>query len=263
MIGLFLLLFQDPQAGLFQQAVKTIQPISENEQPGLSITRCARYFLGKPYVEKSLEGNAEEQLVVRLDAFDCTTFVESVLALNHTLRSNEINYAQFQANLTKLRYRNAQIRGYASRLHYISEWRIQGEEMGFFSDLNRSLNGSIHNKTIDFMSSHANLYPALTDPQTRAQVLTAESDLNKKPVYFHALDSVPYDQLQSGDIVAITTSVPGLDVIHMGFVLRQAEQVHLLHASQKSLRVEISDLSLADYLAQRKSATGLFLLRPL
>ena len=37
----------------------------------------AKKMLGVPYVAGTLDGNEEEQLVVRTDALDCTTFVET------------------------------------------------------------------------------------------------------------------------------------------------------------------------------------------
>ena len=40
----------------------------------------AKQMLGVPYVAGTLDGNEEEELVVRLNALDCTTFVETVLA---------------------------------------------------------------------------------------------------------------------------------------------------------------------------------------
>lgn len=41
----------------------------------------AKQMLGVPYVAGTLDGNPSEELVVRTDALDCTTFVETVLAV--------------------------------------------------------------------------------------------------------------------------------------------------------------------------------------
>ena len=41
----------------------------------------ARRLMGTPYVSGTLETSNEEQLVVHLDIVDCTTLVETVLAL--------------------------------------------------------------------------------------------------------------------------------------------------------------------------------------
>ncbi|MGD9771744.1 MAG: N-acetylmuramoyl-L-alanine amidase-like domain-containing protein, partial [Parabacteroides sp.] len=45
------------------------------------VVQTALYFEGTPYVASTLE-QTPEQLVVNLREFDCTTFVESVLALS-------------------------------------------------------------------------------------------------------------------------------------------------------------------------------------
>ena len=43
-------------------------------------------FIGTPYKAQTLEINSTEQLVVNLQAMDCTTFVETVAALTLTTR---------------------------------------------------------------------------------------------------------------------------------------------------------------------------------
>jgi hypothetical protein len=43
--------------------------------------QTANTLLGRPYVHHTLEGNATEQLVVNTREFDCTTFIETTLAI--------------------------------------------------------------------------------------------------------------------------------------------------------------------------------------
>ena len=51
----------------------------------------AKKMLGVPYVAGTLDGNDKEQLIVHLDQLDCTTFVETVLALTIAHNQNEGN----------------------------------------------------------------------------------------------------------------------------------------------------------------------------
>ena len=70
--------------------------------------------------------------------------------------------------------------------------------------------------------------------------------------------------IQSGDIIALTTSIKGLDITHTGFATRGADgRIHLLHASTGSMEVEVSDVPLIDYLKKIKSNTGIMIARPL
>ena len=48
-----------------------------------------------PYVAHTLEVNPKEQLVVNLRELDCTTFVETVLALCLTTREGSVKYSDY------------------------------------------------------------------------------------------------------------------------------------------------------------------------
>lgn len=70
--------------------------------------------------------------------------------------------------------------------------------------------------------------------------------------------------IKSGDIIALATSINGLDITHTGIATREKDgRIHLLHASTGSMEVEVSKLPLADYLKGIKSNTGIMVARPL
>jgi len=127
------------------------------------VVDVARYFLGKPYVPHTLETEGEEQLVVNLREFDCTTFVENVLALSYCLKSGRHEMDQFTFYLQQLRYRDGEIEGYPSRLHYISEWLVDNEEKGLIDIVSNRVGQSGAAEKINFMSEHAESYPKLKD----------------------------------------------------------------------------------------------------
>ena len=51
----------------------------------------AKKMLDVPYVAGTLDGNEEEQLVVRTDALDCTTFVETSLSKGNVNKLTRCN----------------------------------------------------------------------------------------------------------------------------------------------------------------------------
>jgi len=69
-------------------------------------------------------------------------------------------------------------------------------------------------------------------------------------------------QLKEGDIIAITTPIPKLDVSHVGFAVWQKGRIHLLHASSEAGQVVISEKPLAKYLVGNKNQTGIMVARP-
>jgi hypothetical protein len=123
--------------------------------------------------------------------------------------------------------------------------------------------GEVYNKKIDFMSTHRSAYPALADDAFYETIIEVEGELNKKQRYF-----IPKEKLaslevniQNGDLIAITTSIGGLDVSHTGMAIRENGRIHLLHASSNSNKVEVSTKPLADYLMGNKRQSGVMVCR--
>lgn len=228
---------------------------------GDRLAAVGRIFLGVPYEPNTLEVNDEEALVVRFDGFDCFTFAESVLALAHAPAA----YQDYRDLLQDLRYRNGQIQGYASRLHYTSDWAHENVKNGHVADVTQAIGGVPYEKTIDFMSKHRQSYQALkSDDGALAQIREVEQKLNQHKRYY-----LPKDQLaqvegrfKEGDILAITTSIAGLDVVHVGLAVFVDGRLHMLHASSKNKKVEITDEPLVDYLARHRTQTGVMVFRP-
>ncbi len=67
--------------------------------------------------------------------------------------------------------------------------------------------------------------------------------------------------IQTGDIIAITSSVGGLDIAHEGFAIRQNGRVYLLHASQDFGKVMVTKEPLVEYLSRHPKQTGVMISR--
>ncbi len=197
------------------------------------------HFRGRPYLEGTLDEPDTETLVVRLDGFDCVTFVETTLAMARGVTAGDTTYAGFARRLAEQRYRNGTMQGYCSRLHYFTEWLADNEEKGIVERLDDDLGGRRLADTLDFMSTHRSSYDRFaTNDSLYACVQAMEAELHARqqdrPVRYVPQDSIPavYDQLQAGDIVAIATSINGLDVSHTGLVYAHEDgSKGLLHAS--------------------------------
>mgnify|MGYP000087343528 CR=1 FL=1 len=77
-----------------------------------------------------MDGTDEETLVVHLDKVDCTTLVETVLALSLTDKYGKSDFESYKKALRCIRYRNGKQAGYVSRLHYFSDWIKDNEQKG-------------------------------------------------------------------------------------------------------------------------------------
>ena len=217
----------------------------------------ATHFLGAPYVEQTLEINDTEALVINTDGFDCVTLIENIYALTQLIQEHA-SADQFAAHLQENRYYEGEIDGYESRIHYFSAWLQSGAQRRKLASVTREI-GQKYDKTINFISTHLDKYPKVTRPE---MIRTREGELNAEPVWYlpkSRIDAYP-KVAQSGDILAITTSIGGLDVVHTGFAWVSKDQVDLFHASSKQGKVMRSPL--AKYLNTYKYMTGIIVYRP-
>jgi len=231
---------------------------------GQLLINSAKLFIGVPYAAKTLEGNSEEQLIVNLRGLDCSTFIESALSLTLVSESDNSSYSQYANVLKNIRYRNGNIDGYESRLHYFTDWIFDNQQKGIIEDVTQKIGGMPFEKEINFMSTHPGAYIQLSnDSNLVSRIAYFEKEISKRDYFYIPKDSVAAiePRLEEGMIVAITTSIAGLDIAHVGFLVRQDERIHLLHASSDAGKVVISDKPLVDYLAGNKKQTGIMVIK--
>ena len=225
----------------------------------------AKSFLNRPYKAHTLEGNQNEKLVVNLREFDCSTFVESCIAMGLTYRKDDISFEKFQKYLQRLRYyKNGKIKGFESRINYFSDWLYTHHEDGLLIDITPSMGGIPWKKNINYMSTHWNKYPFPKDMELLGKIIKIEEKINSQSYTFIPKSKVKSieNQFLNGDIIGITTNIDGLDITHEGFAIRlQDKRVYLLHASSDFKRVMVTDKPLAEYLAKNKNQTGIMVAR--
>lgn len=176
---------------------------------------------------------------------------------------NEFTFEAFESELERIRYRDGVNDGYPSRLHYFSDWIFQNQVKGILKDITEEIGGIVYPNQPAFMSENPKFYPQLSDPDNLAQIKLAESAIKTRSYYFIPKGEISTleKNIQSGDLIAITTPMKTLDVVHVGFALEKNGRIHLLHASSKSMKVEISQLPLSDYLKANKSQSGIMVAR--
>lgn len=237
----------------------------KTDNPQERVDFIAREFLGTPYVAHTLEAETE-MLTINLDELDCTTFVETVIALAYTAGEYRTSWRDYIHNLERIRYRNGDINGYASRLHYICDWVINNSHRGMFVDVTPRLPKCDYVvKSIDFMSKHRESYSALSDSVIYEQIKQVEIGYRNHRFPYIKKENTSHKEvvnaLCNGDIVALTTNTKGLDVSHLGIITFVDGSPHLLHASMKAGKVIIDPLPLSDYLRRNRNLTGIRVIR--
>lgn len=248
----------------FEQKTREINGLLEADF-GKTLVAVGKTFLDIPYVAKTLEVGDTETLVINLEGLDCTTYVENVLAFNMMLDQGKTDFDSFTAILKTIRYKDGELNGYGSRLHYFTEWIRNNAQKGLVKDITADIGGVAIQKDINFMGTHRDLYPFLKDDTNFEKILDTEAELAKESFCYLPQDQVAAHEhlIKTGDIIALATSIKGLDVTHTGIATREKDgRIHLLHASTGSMKVEVSKKPLADYLKKVNKNIGIMVVRP-
>jgi hypothetical protein len=231
--------------------------------PGDLVIEIARFFLGTPYQAGTLEAPGPEKLTVTLTQFDCMTFVETVLALARCAAAGKLSVAQFRKNLTLIRYRGGKIAGYASRLHYFSDWIRDNEKKSVLRNVTAGLGGRPRRKKINFMTTHRTLYAGLKTESQFTRLKKIEKSLSRR--FWRVVEAKNLARLQGGlrpgDVFALTTEQEGLDVAHIGFVVKEGRSLRLLHASRREGAVVVSGKTLAAFVKGNRKFSGVMVAR--
>ncbi len=223
----------------------------------------AQWFVGTPYLAATLDQNKKEQLVINLQGLDCVTFVENLVALTQTINDGKLDNESFYRNLQTLRYRDGKLDGYASRLHYFTEWLLNNQQKGILTLISDSLGNADFNPSVNILSKNKDKNQHLADSMVLAEIIKSEIELSKAKLRYITKQHLPKveDSIQDGDIIAITTSIKGLDIVHTGIAIKRDNRLFMMHASSTMGKVVVSDVPLSEYLKQKPSFTGVLVAR--
>jgi Protein of unknown function (DUF1460) len=239
------------------------------------VVALGKSFLSEPYPKSKIDTTkradgsvklqpiSEEVLVVNLKTFDCVTFAESMVTLAQTRRDAKPSYDGFKKHLAGIRYRKSDI-DYAARFHYFSDWLYENEKRGVVKIITKDLGGVPLDKTIFYMSYKKDtLYGNMADPVTYANMKKVEDNITKREKWYIPKAQVAdiEDDLKEGDIIGITNRLEGMDMAHVGIVVKIQGQTRMMHASSKYNKVVITEGSISEYLMKNRMQTGIMVAR--
>lgn len=201
------------------------------------IERISAGFLGKPYSDTTLIGGprSQEILTIRLDAFDCVTYIETVLAL-----SMSESVKEFIDLVTALRYHRGGVE-WRRRNHYMIDWTRNNQSLRVVKNITAG------RPTIE-----------------RRRTLAAIPELPRRDVVLRCfpkrrLPSVaPY--CETGDIILFVSTRKWLDVFHVGMLVRDGNQITMRHATRTA--GSVIEQPLTDFMKQNRMS-GFIVLRPI
>lgn len=225
----------------------------------------ANKLLGTPYVAHTLEGDTE-MLTINIDELDCTTFVETLYALTKTTLSHRATWRDYANNLESIRYRNGTMGDYSTRLHYISDWIVNNSARGNLKDVAPNFKSCKYLiKTIDFMSKHRSAYPSLKDSVIFEKIRNHEVGYRSHRFPYIKKESLNSKStkatFKSGDIIGMVTKIEGLDISHLGIVIKEDNELYFINASMGGKKVQLEKDTFAEYLEKIRSCIGVRVFR--
>jgi len=234
----------------------------------------AHQLEGVPYVASTLEKNKTEKLVVNLHELDCTTLVETVVALALTTKKGSSSWSDYLHWLEMIRYSKGHRQGYASRNHYFSQWIDSNEELHLVREIHATPSGNYFPFTktqklaLHYMSQHPDSYPMLRGSDSlQKQIRVFEEKTSGKvvryvPCALLGRDKSALKYIDDGDILAIVTKKDGLDVSHVGFAEWGKDgKLHLFNASSIHKKVVFEPMTLQQYMSKHPSQLGVRVIR--
>ena len=204
----------------------------------------SRQFLGVPYKESTLTGteHTPEKLTINLGAVDCFTYLDYVEAMR---RSED--FAGFKETLKVVRYRTGKV-DYGTRNHFFTDW-IRANP--YVEDATAKVGGeSVRtvSKRLNDRGDGTWYVPGMPPQERRITYIPGR-----------AMDHSVIRRLRTGDYVGIYTPQKGLDVSHVGIVVKSGNRIKLRHASSSPSIRKVVEEDLVDYLAGKP---GIVVLRP-
>lgn len=222
-----------------------LQQAQSIHDAGAKVDYISQHFLNTRYQPHTLVGSAKkpEQFNVRLDAVDCMTYIESVEALRRSY-----SFSHFMDNIKAVRYKDGVV-AFQNRNHFFLNWRDNNAP--FIADVTRQI-GDTASKGVTKYLNHAHDKPLIPG------IPVVETLLHYIPGY--RIDGKILGRLKNGDYVGLYTDKQGLDVTHVGIIIKKGQQTFFRHASNEPYVNRVVDADFVDYFKHQR---GFVVMRPL
>ena len=210
-----------------------------------SIDSLSKQFLGIGYSEQTLIGDKDTQevFVINLRELDCFTFIEYVEAMRLS-----VSFQDFGMHLRKVRYKSGAV-DFTSRNHFFTDWREDNTE--FVNDITEEIGGmhtAMTHKILNEKEDGTPFVPGLAPVEREVSYIPSG-----------AVDAIS-EKLRTGDYLGIYSKVKGLDVSHVGIIIREDNTIFLRHGSSQKKYRKVIDQDFHRYIAGKP---GIIVLRPI
>ncbi len=211
----------------------------------IRIDFLSEQFLNVDYKESTLIGNINipEVFVVNLQGVDCFTYIDYVEAMR---LSN--SFPEFKDKLRTIRYQSGNV-DFLKRNHFFTDWEYFNSE--YVDDVTEKIGGNKTKtvlKTLNDKNDGTYFLPGIPPKQRKIKYIPSE-----------AIDVEMVSKLRSGDYIGIYSNQDGLDVSHVGIVIKEGSKVYFRHASSSEENRKVVDDDFITYISDKP---GMLILKP-
>lgn len=267
-----------------EDSVKVVSLLKEAKAQSAETPNWMLYFAKKfidvPYVGGTLDKGDRENLIVNLRQLDCTTLIETVVALAMCAERGETSFADYCRHLVDVRYIDGK-QEYDHRQHYFTIWIEDNEKQGIVTKVEPTAddlkNGTHpfraiqHLSAVNYMSTHVSSYKMLAAHKEWLPGIKAmEQSMEGKEYRYIPKSTLSNTKennallkkyIRTGDILVILTSKKGLDTSHIGMAVWHDDGLHMLNASSIHHKVVDEPKLLYRYMQEHPSQLGIRVVR--
>jgi hypothetical protein len=222
-----------------------IRESSKIKAVGKRIDFLSRQFLGLDYVESTLIGdiNTPEVFVINMEGVDCFTFIDYIEAMRLA-----DSFSEFKNNLKKIRYSSGRV-AFKNRNHFFTDWIEFNSD--FVTDVTEKIGDKKFIRVIKTLNEKENgIYFLPGIKPFQRQITYIPSDRIDEPII---------NKLRTGDYIGVYSKIKGLDVSHVGIIIKDNDKVYLRHASSLKIYRKVIDQDFKKYISDKP---GIIVLRP-
>lgn len=210
---------------------------------GEKIVEAAKALSGIPR-GWSADNDSIGSLVIRLDSLSQREFIYMALAAAKTAEQSLEGLYAFEKNLENISRKKGVDEGFPSQFFYGSDWIVDNVYRGNLKEMTEYLDGGgSRTKTLDYVSRHAEEFPALSDPETLDKIKVMEFGYRSHRIPHLKKQSIGNknvkELLQNGDIIIMNPPETDFDIYDIGVVSLENGEPYLIHISRETNEVRL------------------------
>lgn len=199
-----------------------IQQKNAASSEAAKIVLISEKFLGSPYQGSTLVGDltTPEKLVLHLSGVDCFTFLDYVEMIRYSRELSDL-----LLSLREIRYQRGEIT-YPTRNHFFTDWiEFNKDRVECVTSVIGGEHALTVHKKLNLKKDGGCFLPGVSVRERTVCYIPSDKIANIAPC------------LASGDYVGFYTPIEGLDVTHVGILIKREDKLFLRHASSKTTKV--------------------------